>query len=136
MNRKVAIIGAGASGLSALRHLAAKPDIFEPDAFEQASDVGGTWIYTDRIGTDENGLPLHASMYKYLSTNLPKEVMAFPDFPFSEKLPSFMNHEDVLNYLKDYAHHFDLLKFIKVSNLFFLQSVTTSASVVCNQAHH
>ena len=112
---KVAVIGAGAGGLSALRHLTARLDKFEPVAFEQGSDVGGTWIYTDKTGLDESGLPIHASMYKYLCTNLPKEVMAFPDFPFSQSLPSFMKHEDVLNYLKEYASNFNLLEFIKVS---------------------
>ena len=27
---------------------------------------------------------IHSSMYKNLRTNLPKEVMAFPDFPFDD----------------------------------------------------
>lgn len=28
--------------------------------------VGGTWRYDPRVGTDENGLLLHTSMYKHL----------------------------------------------------------------------
>ena len=61
---RVAVIGAGAAGLAALRLLRSQPNIYEVTAFEQTGCVGGTWVYTDRVGTDENGLPIHASMYK------------------------------------------------------------------------
>ena len=49
-----------------------------------------------------------------IRTNLPKEVMAFPEFPFPEHLPSFMTSRNVAKYLKDYAKHFDLLKYVKL----------------------
>jgi len=51
-------------------------------------------------------------------TNLPKEVMAFPGFPFPDHLPSFIKHQDVLKYLEDYATHYDLLQYIKVDSYF------------------
>lgn len=47
-------------------------------------------------------------------TNLPKETMAFPGFPFPSHLPSFINHQDVANYLVDYADSNQLKRFIKV----------------------
>jgi cation diffusion facilitator CzcD-associated flavoprotein CzcO len=112
--QKVAVIGAGAAGLVALRHLSTRLDVFEPVAFEQAGNVGGTWNYTDRTGVDENGLPILSSMYKYLHTNLPKELMAFPDFPFPDGPPSYVSHECVLDYLENYARSFNLLQFIRV----------------------
>ncbi|KAJ8046244.1 Flavin-containing monooxygenase FMO GS-OX-like 2 [Holothuria leucospilota] len=52
-------------------------------------------------------------MYQNLKTNLPKEVMAFPDFPFKTELPSFLGHTDVREYLEDYANHFGVFKYIK-----------------------
>ncbi|BFZ19496.1 hypothetical protein BsWGS_22535 [Bradybaena similaris] len=117
---KVAVIGAGAAGLCALRHLtdtsASLSTNFQVVCFEQAPRVGGTWIYTERVGQDENGLPVHSSMYEYLKTNLPKECMAFPDYPFPE-LPSFITHEQVEKYLEDYAAHFNLLKYIKFQTI-------------------
>ena len=47
-------------------------------------------------------------------TNLPKEVMGFPDMPFDPSPQSFISHEDVLGYLEKYAAKFNLLKYIKV----------------------
>ena len=112
---RVAVIGAGAGGLAALRHLTAKPQTFQPVAYEQSTVVGGTWVYNEQTGTDDYGLPIHSSMYKNLKTNLPKEVMAFPDFPFPKDLPSFVKHTDVYEYLENYAEHFHLKQHIKFS---------------------
>ena len=60
----VCVIGAGAAGLCAARHLAAKGFAF--DVYEQSDTVGGIWNYTDEIGIDTNGLAIHTSMYKYM----------------------------------------------------------------------
>ena len=37
-------------------------------------------------------ISLSSGMYKNLRTNLPKEVMAFPDFPFKKSKQSFVTH--------------------------------------------
>ena len=53
-------------------------------------------------------------------TNLPKEVMGFPDFPFqpsSYNGKSFIFHEEVLDYLRRYAAEFDLERLISVREL-------------------
>lgn len=34
--------------------------------FEATRYLGGTWRYDPRVGIDENGLPIHTSMYKPL----------------------------------------------------------------------
>lgn len=39
--------------------------------------------------------------------------MNFPDFPFPDETPSYMHHSEVVEYLKSYAEHFDLLKYIQ-----------------------
>lgn len=119
---KVAVIGAGAAGLCAARYLTAKPDVFEPVVYEQTGRIGGTWVYVEETDKDKNGLPVHSSMYENLKTNLPKEVMPFRDFSFRDSLPSFVGHADVLQYLEDYANHFDLLPHIKFNT--FVESVT------------
>jgi len=116
-NLSVAVIGAGAAGLCAARHLSAHPRV-RATVYEQSSSVGGTWVFTENIGKDQNGLPVHSSMYKNLRTNLPKEVMAFPDFPFPEnKETSFIHHSEVLEYLETYEKHFGVDKHIKFNTL-------------------
>lgn len=47
-------------------------------------------------------------------TNLPKESMAFPDFPFDPSLPSFLHHSDVLAYLDSYAEQSGVCDHIRV----------------------
>ena len=77
------VIGAGAGGLCAARHLLRRGDRFNaPVVFELSPHVGGTWVYTEETGADGRGNPIHSSMYRDMRTNLPKEVMPFPGFPF------------------------------------------------------
>lgn len=123
---RVAVIGAGPAGLCAARHLAADPSHFEFKVFEQGGEVGGTWCYTDFTDNDEYGVPIHSSMYKSLKTNIPKEIMPFPDFPFHETEASFVHHTDVLKYLKKYAQCYDLYKHIR------LRTVVKKVSPVAN----
>lgn len=66
MKIRVGVIGAGAAGLCAGRHLIKLPEKYDFTIFEQTSDIGGTWNYTEKTGTDEFNLPIHASMYKNL----------------------------------------------------------------------
>lgn len=113
MPLKVAVIGAGAAGLGALRRLSEDPDTFTPVAFEQSSRLGGNWVYTDIPSSTDNGFVIHSSVYKNLRTNLAKESMFYPDFPFPTNLPSYVMHWDMLKYLDDFAHFYDVVKYIK-----------------------
>lgn len=106
----VGVIGAGAAGLCTTRHILATSGL-TPVVWEQSSDLGGTW----RLSDDETeGIrsSVHSSMYQNLRTDLPKVMMAFPDFPFPEEGESFVHHTSVLKYLEDYTHHYDLLPWI------------------------
>ncbi|WP_199260516.1 NAD(P)-binding domain-containing protein [Paracoccus binzhouensis] len=88
MKKRVAIIGAGPSGLAQLRAFqsAAQKGAEIPDivCFEKQSNWGGLWNYTWRTGLDEYGEPVHCSMYRYLWTNGPKEGLEFADYSFEE----------------------------------------------------
>jgi len=87
-NKRVAIIGAGPSGLAQLRAFqsAAKngEDIPEVVCFEKQPDWGGLWRYTWRTGVDEHGNQCHGSMYRYLWSNGPKEGLEFADYTFEK----------------------------------------------------
>lgn len=109
--RHVAVIGAGAGGLCAARHLAAAG--VPCTVFEQTGNVGGTWVYNEKVGLDQFGLPVHSSMYRNLRINIPKHVMSYPDFPFKKGGRSYATHQEIRDYLKTYAQHFDLFRYIQ-----------------------
>ena len=60
------MIGAVAAGLAAARHLTSELDVFEVRVFEQASRVGGIWVYSENTGIDERGITVHSSIYRNL----------------------------------------------------------------------
>ena len=88
ITKRVAIIGAGPSGLAQLRAFqsaAAKgANIPETICFEKQDNWGGLWNYTWRTGLDEHGEPVHCSMYRNLWSNGPKEGLEFADYFFDE----------------------------------------------------
>ena len=88
MTKRVAIIGAGPSGMAQLRAFQSAKDkgsdIPEVVCFEKQSDWGGLWNYTWRTGVDEYGNQCHGSMYRYLWSNGPKEGLEFADYTFEE----------------------------------------------------
>ena len=88
LRKRVAIIGAGPSGLAQLRAFQSAEvkgaEIPEVVCFEKQEDWGGLWNYTWRTGLDEYGEPVHCSMYRYLWSNGPKECLEFADYSFEE----------------------------------------------------
>ena len=88
MTKRVAVIGAGPSGLAQLRAFqsakAKGAEIPEVVCFEKQGNWGGLWNYTWRTGLDEHGEPVHSSMYRYLWSNGPKEGLEFADYSFEE----------------------------------------------------
>lgn len=88
MSFRIAILGAGPSGLAQIRAFEAArlagADIPEIVCYEKQSDLGGLWNYTWRTGLDAYGEPVHGSMYRYLWSNGPKECLEFADYSFEE----------------------------------------------------
>lgn len=115
MNRPVktvAIIGAGTAGLCSAKHALASN--MQVTIFETADQVGGTWVYTEDVGSDEHGLDVHTAMYKGLRTNLPIEIMGYPDFPIpSRENNSYVAASEIIQFLNLYAKTFNLLEHIK-----------------------
>ncbi|CAA7041600.1 unnamed protein product, partial [Microthlaspi erraticum] len=120
-SRHVAVIGAGAAGLVAAREL--RREGHSVVVFERQKQVGGTWIYTDHVESDQlsvdpTRIVVHSSVYGSLRTNLPRECMGFRDFPFAIRSESidprrFPSHPEVLAYLQDFAKEFGIEKLIR-----------------------
>ena len=121
MGTKVGIIGAGPSGLSQLRAFERaenKGDLIpEIVCFEKQSDWGGLWNYTWRTGLDEYGEPVHASMYRYLWSNGPKEGLEFADYTFEEhfgkQIASYPPREVLFDYIEGRLKNTDVRKWIR-----------------------
>jgi trimethylamine monooxygenase len=107
MPSRIAIIGAGPSGLSALRAFESArrmgADVPDVVCYEKQNDWGGLWNYTWRTGTDEYGEPVHGGMYRYLWSNGPKECLEFADYSFEEHfgrpIPSYPPREVLHHYI-------------------------------------
>uniref|UniRef100_A0A8C3LSR9 Flavin-containing monooxygenase n=1 Tax=Chrysolophus pictus TaxID=9089 RepID=A0A8C3LSR9_CHRPC len=105
MVRRVAVIGAGASGLVATK--CCLDEGLEPTCFERSEDIGGLWRFAD------NADCRRVSVYRSVISNTSKEMSCFSDFPFPEDFPSFLSHSLFLEYFRMYAQHFQLLRHIR-----------------------
>ena len=122
---KLAVIGAGPSGLAALRAFQSAKmkgaEIPEIVCFEKQSDWGGLWNYTWRTGVDENGEPVHCSMYRYLWTNGPKEGLEFADYSFEEhfgkQIASYPPRAVMMDYIEGRVKKADVRGWIRFSTV-------------------
>ena len=118
---RIAIIGAGPSGLAQLRAFdsAARQGVQIPElvCFEKQEDWGGIWNYTWRTGLDEYGEPVHGSMYRYLWSNGPKEALEFADYSFEEHfgrpIPSYPPRAVLWDYIAGRVQKANLRRFIR-----------------------
>lgn len=101
--RRCAVIGAGAAGLSAARHLL--EDGHDVVVFEAGSFVGGLWVY-------ENDNDLSVA-YASLHINSEPRTTAYEGFPFPKGTPLFPAHQDVRRYLDSVADHFGIRERIR-----------------------
>ncbi|XP_073427648.1 dimethylaniline monooxygenase [N-oxide-forming] 2-like isoform X2 [Dendrobates tinctorius] len=105
MAKTVAIIGAGCSGLTAIK--CCLEEGLDPTCFEKSDDIGGLWRYTEMVEDRR------ASLYSCVVTNTSKEMMCYTDFPMPDVFPAYLHNSKVLEYLRIYAEHFELLKYIQ-----------------------
>jgi cation diffusion facilitator CzcD-associated flavoprotein CzcO len=103
MMRRVAVIGAGAGGLCAAKHLLQRG--MEVTVFEMGSCIGGLWVYEN-----DNG---RSPAYRSLHINSEAAITSYEDFPFPPGTPLFPPHAVVRSYLEDYARVFGVQERIR-----------------------
>ncbi len=103
---KIAIIGAGPSGLATIKTLA-EAGLTDITCFEAQGEVGGNWVYRDSTG--------HASVYETTHIISSKRLSQYSDFPMPAGYPDFPSHRQLLAYFEAYAEHFELKRFIRFS---------------------
>ncbi|KAF1990696.1 flavin-containing monooxygenase-like protein [Aulographum hederae CBS 113979] len=101
MAARVAVIGAGALGLMALKNF--KEDGFEFTGFETRSWAGGLWKYSGDTSL---------SVAEKTIFNSSRYRSAISDFPFSDDTDDFPTGDQMHRYLESYCDHFDLRRHI------------------------
>ena len=101
--KKIAVIGAGPSGITAIKNFA---DLgCEVTAFERCQGVGGNWRFNDPSG--------HSSVFETTHIISSKYTSFYEDFPLPESASDYPSHIELLDYFNSYTDHFDIRKLIK-----------------------
>jgi hypothetical protein len=100
--QRVAVVGAGASGLAALRALTKAG--FDAVAYERGQAIGGVWTLEDRP----------TAAYRSLHLITSRARTEFAELPMPEGTPDYPARDDVGRYLEAYAAHFGLQERIRL----------------------
>jgi hypothetical protein len=97
-SHRYCLVGAGPSGLVMARALIAEGVDF--DWFERHSDVGGIWDLTNP------GTPMYENCH-FISS---KFTSGFYGHPMPDELPDYPSWRDIREYIRNFAHNYDLTK--------------------------
>ena len=107
MTKHVCIIGAGPSGLPAIKNLIDAG--ISVIAYDYNSDVGGNWIYNENES--------HSSVFETTHIISSKTLSQYEDFPFRPEVSDYPSHEELRHYFQSYAKHFKLYQHIQFNTL-------------------
>ncbi|MBD0022858.1 NAD(P)-binding protein [Gordonia pseudamarae] len=127
---KVAVIGAGPSGLTTIKQL--RDEGHEVVCFDKNGGAGGIW-YRDDVdqdnpgqdnpgqdvaGQDVAGTDHHQTTKAYdsLYLTISMKMMAFSDYPYQGPQRVFYTRSQYLEYLREYADRFGILECIRSSS--------------------
>ncbi|PHI21462.1 monooxygenase [Lewinellaceae bacterium SD302] len=105
-NARVAIIGAGCSGITTIKNFLDQ-GLTNIVCYEQNDQVGGNWIFS----TEES----HSSVCETTHIISSKTMSQYRDYPMPEHYPDYPSHRQMLAYFQHYAEHFGLLEYIRFS---------------------
>lgn len=106
MPKRIAIIGAGATGMTATKGCLEQG--LEPVVFEKTNYTGGLWRYQENL--DVNGI---ASVMQSTIINSSKEMSAFSDFPPPPEYPNYMHNTKMVSYFDLYSEKFNFINYVR-----------------------
>ncbi|KAL0489353.1 dimethylaniline monooxygenase [Acrasis kona] len=120
--KKIAIVGCGPSGMSALKNFLQDQKQHQYDrvvAFEKSPRFGGVW-----------NLSKESPMYESLHTNTSRQMMTFSDFPLKNTIADYPSYEQIHDYLNAYGDHFKLRPYVQ------FETTVTRVQKVENKIHN
>ena len=109
-SKRVCIIGAGPSGITALKNLL--DEGIDAVSYDRNNQVGGNWIYSE----DES----HSSVFETTHIISSKTLSQYEDFTFDDfdsDVADYPSHDELRRYFQAYAKHFQLYKHIQFETL-------------------
>ncbi|SFM63616.1 Predicted flavoprotein CzcO associated with the cation diffusion facilitator CzcD [Nitrosomonas nitrosa] len=103
---RIAIIGAGCSGLTAIKNLV-EAGLTDIVCYEKNDQIGGNWVYT--------ATPGHSSVNEATHIISSKAMSQLSDFPMPDDYPDYPSHRQILAYFQAYARHFQLDRYIRLN---------------------
>ncbi len=107
---KVCVIGAGPSGITALKNL--RDEGLDVVCYDFNSNVGGNWIYNEKLS--------HSSVFETTHIISSKTLSQYEDFTFDDfepGLPDYPSHDQLRRYFQAYAAKFNLYPHIQFNTL-------------------
>ena len=104
LQTRVAIIGAGPSGITAAKHLL-QVGHTNFVVYERGAEVGGGWVYSEDVG--------HSSVYETAHIISSKSMSQYHDFPMPDDYPDYPGHRQLKEYFQSYARHFGVEPYIQ-----------------------
>lgn len=112
---RIAVIGAGPSGIAAVKNLQ-EQGLRQVTVFEKNNQIGGNWVY------DEHNE--HSSVYETTHIISSKRWSCFDDFPMPDDYSDYPSHTQLLSYFNNYVRHFNLSQYIKLNTTVLRASQT------------
>lgn len=109
-NKRACIIGAGPSGITALKNLL--DEGIDAVLYDRNQEVGGNWIFNEQES--------HSSVFETTHIISSKTLSQYADFTFDDFDPSvadYPSHDELRRYFQAYARRFGLYKHIEFGTM-------------------
>lgn len=107
MKKRVCVIGAGPSGITAAKNLL--DEGLDVTVFDLGSEVGGNWVFSEKVG--------HSSVFETTHIISSKTLSQYDDFPMPDDYPDYPSHRHLATYFQSYARAFNLYPHIRFNTL-------------------
>jgi len=105
--KKICVIGAGPSGITAAKNLLAHS--LDVTIYDYGNEVGGNWVFSEGSS--------HSSVFETTHIISSKSLSQYEDFPMPAHYPDYPSHKQLAEYFQNYARHFKLYDHIQFDTL-------------------